>query len=159
MAPNKENQPPREALTGWRLHDAAGWALLAVAVGGTAAAWMPAEWKLMRALLQEFGCFASGMIIAAKGAIWQRTGRKADSGTTKVSQSHREPLTGWRHHPDAVGILLGALLVGVGGMTLVPADYPALRTVMQLFGMLAAGMLASKDAAVWQRCPQRGSGR
>ena len=153
MASNQVNTNPREALAGWRLHESTAWVLLALAMGVGIASWLPKEWTVVRTLLQCVGCFAGGLIIAGKGAIWQRTETQAASGCAEDqgAGTERESLNGWRYHPAAARVMLALVLVGVGGIAWVPKDWELLRAVMQVVGVFAGGMLAARDAAIWQR--------
>ena len=70
---------------------------------------------------------------------------------TPLEQDSREQLRGWRIHPTATKTLLVLTLAGVAGLAWLPEDLGALRSALQFVGAFAAGMLVSRDAAIWQR--------
>lgn len=161
MAPNRQSANPREQLNGWSIHSSVAWVLLVLAMGVPAAAWMPGDWTVVRGVLQFVGCLAGGMLFANKGAIWQRVGSVSDCGYAvgPGERNERQALSDWRLHPKAARILLALLVVGVGGMAWVPKDWVVLRAAMQVLGLFAAGMMAARDAAIWQRTEQPGEVR
>ncbi|KVP16971.1 hypothetical protein [Burkholderia ubonensis] len=70
----KKNCSPREELAGWQLHPKAAGVLLVVllvSLGGVV--WLPKEWKALLDLAQYLCAFSSGMLVAWRVAIWQRT--------------------------------------------------------------------------------------
>lgn len=97
-------------------------------------------------------------MIAARGAIWQRTDEsqsavylETGSAAQTVAGAAREALTGWRTHPAVARILL---VLAIGGMAVFaygPKEWLALRATTVVLGSFAAGALAAKDAAIWQR--------
>lgn len=152
------NQNPREALAGWHLYPRAGWTLLALNLLVPAAAWLPVDWAGLRAFLMPLGCFAGGMLIASRGAIWQRTDEslsaaypEAASTMQTVTGEAREALTGWRTHPAAARILLVLALGGMVVFACGPKEWLAVRAAALVLACFAAGALAARDAAIWQR--------
>ena len=70
---------------------------------------------------------------------------------TPLEVDGREQLRGWRLHPTATKGLLAMTLAGVTGSAWLPEGLTALRSALQFLGAFAAGMLVSRDAAIWQR--------
>ncbi|KVP75129.1 hypothetical protein WJ96_05040 [Burkholderia ubonensis] len=63
----------------------------------------------------------------------------------------RSALEGWRHHPKATRVLLGLMLLGLGAGILLPKAWEVVRMAGYTIGMFCAGMLAAREAAIWQR--------
>lgn len=148
---------PREMLAGWRLHAKAAWVLFVLSLGIPVSAWLPEQWAVLRTILRVVGPFAGGMLIASRAAIWQRT--SDESGVSLVNdtapQAHRTALLGWRMYPGAARVVL---VVAIGGMTWLaygPKEWGVLRTAALVLGGFAAGILAARDAAIWERAGER----
>jgi hypothetical protein len=155
MAPN---QNPRESLAGWHLHPRCAWPVLVLTFLIPTASWLPGEWGMLRAVCLVLGCFAVGVLIANRGAIWQRTAATEPTVypvTSPMPDSKadepRAALIGWRIHPAAARILLVCAIGGLGGLAFVPKGWVVLREVCVVFGSFAAGALAARDAVIWQR--------
>lgn len=145
------NQNPREVLTGWTLHPAAANVLLLLlSVGLGASAWLPRDWLFARALGHIVGGVACGMIVASRGALWQRMATTGEMPVMPKARA-RVALTGWRCHPHAARVLLALVVVGSCGQAWLPKGWAALHAVALVIGTFAAGMLAARDAAIWER--------
>lgn len=141
---------PREMLAGWRLHPHAAGVLLALNLGVPAASWLPSDWAATRAVLQVAGCFAGGMLLASSGALWQRVEASSDE-SVMPDRGARVALTGWRQHPQAVRLLLALLVVGVSALAWLPKTWVVLYGTALVVGTFAAGGLAARVAAIWER--------
>lgn len=147
------NPNPRERLAGWRLYPRCAGVLLALNLLVPASAWLPADWAGVRAIFHILGCFAGGMLIAAAGAIWQRTEATEPvvyPATVGAAEQDRAALMGWRIHPSAARILLVFAIGGLAGLAYVPKEWLVIRAAAMVLGGFAAGALAARDAAIWQ---------
>lgn len=70
---------------------------------------------------------------------------------TPLELPDREAIRGWRLHPVAAKILLTLMLAGIVASAWLPADWAQLKAGLQFIGAFAAGMLVSRQAAIWQR--------
>lgn len=148
------NLNPRERLAGWRLYPRCAWVLLALNLLVPASAWVPADWAGVRAIFGVLGCFAGGMLIGAAGAIWQRTEATEPAvypALIGAAEHDRAALIGWRIHPGAARILLVCAIGGMTGLAYIPKEWLAVRAAALVLGGFAAGALAARDAAIWQR--------
>jgi hypothetical protein len=139
-------------LSGWRLHHRAVWVLLALNLGVPMSSWLPGDWAVTRAMLQVVGCLAGGMLLASAGALWQRVDASV-SEPDMPNDGARVALSGWRHHPQAARVLLVLLVGGVTALTLLPHTWVVLRGAALVLGTFAAGALAAREAAIWERTP------
>lgn len=145
---------PRKMLAGWRLHPHAAGVLLALNLGVPTAAWLPSDWAATRAVLQVAGCFAGGMLLASSGALWQRVEASSDA-LVMPDRGARVALTGWRQHPQAVRLLLALLVGGVSALAWSPKAWEVLHSAALVVGTFAAGGLAARVAAIWERTTEK----
>lgn len=68
-----------------------------------------------------------------------------------TANNPREALSGWRHHPRASRFLLTMVVLGLVAGAWLPKSWEAVRIARFIIGVFSAGMLASRDAAIWQR--------
>lgn len=144
------NCNPREVLVGWRLQRRTVWVLLALYLCLPASAWLPGDWMTARALLAIVGCVAGGLLIASRAAVWQRINGAPQELDTPEGAACMT-LTGWRYHLHAASVLLALLAGGLIGMAWFPKEWVVWRGAAFVLGTIAAGVLAARDAAIWER--------
>jgi hypothetical protein len=90
------------------------------------------------------------MLLASSGALWQRVEASSDE-SVMPDRGARVALTGWRQHPQAVRLLLALLVVGVSALAWLPKTWVVLYGTALVVGTFAAGGLAARVAAIWER--------
>ncbi|KWA84058.1 hypothetical protein WL29_22080 [Burkholderia ubonensis] len=70
---------------------------------------------------------------------------------SQENSNPRSALEGWRHHPKAARILLGLMTLGLFAGILLPKEWEAVRMAFYTVGVFCAGMVAAREAAIWQR--------
>lgn len=147
MSDNPVRNSPRQGLQGWRIKPKCSIGLLLLAAGIPVSAWLPVEWPGIVVALNVLGAFAAGMLLASVGAFWQPAEQSPLLGATSFDGL----ITDWQLQVSVVRIVLVVLVGGIVGSAWIPQDFHILRTLMYLCGTVSAGILAAKDAAIWEK--------